>query len=491
MLLGIAVFGPLSSAATAPRANTSPPNMTALGQDQRAEFDRRFKEARGDWEKLWELHRFTEARSMRNEGRRVLREILAVDDGDPRANELLGHLPFDGRWFKDQKQLDAYILVQDRAEALAKGYVEYEGGWVAPEDIPYLQRGLVRAADRSWVTPEVLVKMHAGWVRHDLEWVPPEDAVHIDAGLYKCGDEWLELDAANAYHAQLDLWWRLPGSMFNVYSTLDRADALKVLEEIETTVTDLQRVFGARPLLPQHVLVLRSAKQYNQFTAGVDKLRAAMESRGLSSVHGASFADLWIDLEQREYLGCGVTYYDASSEAQRRFGRLFVRHAAALSFIEGIDSSPKTRAAFKTARRSVFNLDAHQKEKRIHPLMRRGAAAYVERYFIDPASGTGVEPDWTRRWSVSNLERLGGIPSVERMVEMKLRVEDPSAAGNLLNAAGLFMAFVLDGDDPHVKAAHDAWKVALNAGGDMKAADTALFAAMRERESALRAFAKR
>lgn len=478
--------------ALSPAVEAQPSVLVALAQqDQRAEFDKRLKDARGDREKLWELHRWTEARSMRSEGRRVLREILNVDEGDPRANELLGHVLYDGRWFKNEKELEAYKRERAEAEAKERGLVEWNGEWVTREDLPYLQRGLVRAPSGDWVRKDELDKINAGWVRQDLEWVAPEDAGKIAEGLWKCGDQWLELAAANEYHSHLDQWWRLPGRYFQLYTTLPRDEALKLLVEVDAVAAEMERFFGIMPAGTPHVLVLNSIEQYSTFAAGESNRRRATESHGLSSAHGAYFADIWIDAATREHLGAGVCYLDLSSEDQRRFGRHFVRHAAGLSFVEAVDGSPKTLAAFQKSKRAQFDLDGFHGEKRVPALLRTGIASYVDRYFIDRTAKVGAATEWPRKWSVENLERRGGIPAIDKLIQFPVNGGDPETAGQLINAAGLVVGFILDGNDPEVTSAHGEWKQAFAEGKDMKGANQKLLDMLRAKEAQMRQYSRR
>lgn len=478
--------------ALAPAVEARPDaSVSLVQQDQRAEFDKRLKEARGDRDKLWDLHRWTEARSMRNEGRRVLREILNVDEGDPKANELLGHILYDGRWFKNEKELEAYKLERAAADAKERGLVEWNGEWVEPDDLPYLQRGLVRAPNGDWVRPDELEKITNGWVRQDLEWVAPEDASKIAEGLWKCGDQWLDLPAANEYHSQIEQWWRLPGSYFNLYTTLPREEALKLVVEIDAVAAELERFFGVMPAGAPHVVVLNSIDQYSAFAAGEANRRRGTESHGLSSAHGAYFADVWIDGEKREHLGAGVCYFDTSSEDQRRYGRHFVRHAAGISFVEAVDGSPKAIAAFQKSKRAQFDLDAYYKEKRVPALLRTGVPSYVDRYFIERTAKVGASTEWARKWSVENLERRGGIPAIDKLIEFELNGADPDAAGQLINAAGLAVGFILDGNDPDMTAAHAEWKQAFASGKDMKSANKKLLDVLRGKEAQMRQYARR
>ncbi len=460
-------------------------------QDRRAEFDRRLREARGDATKLWELYEWCEAFNMRAEGRRVLRDILRVDEEDPRANELLGHIRYDGRWFPNQRELDNYKREKAVREAAERGLVEWRGQWVRPEHVALLERGLVQSESGEWMTPEELEKLKAGWVRQDLEWIPPDQAGKIAEGLWYIDGEWKTLEEANKYRSQLDRWWRIPGDHFVLYTTQDRATAEELLRTADDTWRDLVRFFGVEPAHKPHLLVLRSLDQYRQFSGGVPNQRPGTEAHGMSSVHGCYFADAWVNWENREYMGTGVAYYDGRTDASRRFGRHFVRGAAGLAFVEAIDPSPQAIGRMRSGRRAELDLRAFYSEKRLPAVLRYGAATYVERYFIDRQIPTDGDAEWARRWSVSNILRQGGIDPVQRILAFEVDPADPDGGLRAINQTGLMVAFILDGKNEQVTEAHEAFRQAMKEGRNLRQPLDNLFKAVRDNEAALRRFAER
>ena len=103
---------------------------------------------------------------------------------------------------------------------------------------------------------------------------------------------------------------------------------------------DIARALGRVPSKPVPVLLLSSVDQYSRFArgdAGVD----SPETNGLSSVHGSFYAETWMEPIEALGTGAGVAYWDASSDSGNKFGKMFVRHAAAQSLVEALDPSPK------------------------------------------------------------------------------------------------------------------------------------------------------
>ena len=158
-LIGVVFLGlgPVA-AASAKAAPEFPCAATAWAgpqDDQRkAEFKERFDASKEDRTALWELHQWCTAFGMDREAEKVLRGILRVDDGDRKARELLGHIEYDGQWFTDEKKLAKYKADKEEAEAREKGWVRFRDAWVAPADIPFLEKGMVRDADGTWISKE-------------------------------------------------------------------------------------------------------------------------------------------------------------------------------------------------------------------------------------------------------------------------------------------------------------------------------------------------
>ena len=445
-------------------APTTPPGLVVLQDD----FDSRRKAAAGDLELLWELVDWCEARGLQKERDRVLRDVIKLEPDDAKARELLGHVEYDGQWFTTAKKLEAYKKKKEREERKAlereakeKGWVRYGDTWVDPNNVPKLEAGFVRAEDGTWVSPEELQKIEAGWKRQDLVWVSPEEASQLDAGLWKCGDEWLELEAANRYHSELDRWWRIPDGYFTLWTTVDRELAYKAQDRMQIAYRDLVRLFGVTPVDPPNVLIVRNSDQYRKFTEGAGDPPLPRSLSGLSSVHGSFFADFWIDPEVG-FVGAGVSYWNPDNEADDRFGNLWCRHAAGLSFVEGIDPSPEALAALQAGDAQTF-AQGFWDEKVLPNWLRYGAASYVERYYHDSFVGPDGDPLWARKWSVSNIAGRGGLDALDTILELKLTPDDVEGSAKRLNEAGLLVAFLLDGQSAAMTKEHQKFKAAMKA----------------------------
>jgi hypothetical protein len=485
LILSLMLFG-LAPAATSPLPPTPP--TTAL-EDPKIEYERRLELAKGDVQKLWVLHNFCVLNNLKREDRKVLRELLKLDPDHQEAHEAAGHIFYDEQWFTSKKKYETYKAKKEEEEAQAKGWVRYKGKWTDPAEVEKLEAGLVKDEDGNWLTPEELKYKTEGWIQFDLDWISPDEQPNIEKGLFKCGDKWMTESDANQYHRIPARFWRIPSDdgRFIIYTTLDRAQALEALTLAEQAVPDLKRLFGRTPDHPVVFAVLRSNEQYGRFAAG-DRAFGTRETevRGLSSLYGAYFADGWFD-DELNHMGAGVAYWDHDAKAGDQFGKLYVRNAAGLSFVEGIDPSPAEVAKLKKTKK--FNVKAFIAQKKLPQWLHYGAAAYVEKYRI--VQGVGFEPLSLRRWAISNVEKRGGLDGVSTILRMKLSIDRRPESEKLVNEAGLIVAYILDGDNEAVKAKHEAFKSAFTSGKPFDVELKDLEAALKEAAADIRRFARK
>ncbi|MEQ1729908.1 MAG: hypothetical protein ABL982_16200 [Vicinamibacterales bacterium] len=469
----------VAAAIAAPTPNPEPARIDpALLSMEDLEFEKRKTEAGDDTTKLWKLYEWCRDSKREKEGKTILKKIVKVDPTHKDANVALGNLFHDGKWFANQKKIDEYKKEQEVAEKTAQGLVQWKDQWVPPEDVPFLDRGLVRDPNGNWTDPEEAQKLAEGWARQDLDWIPPAEKENVEKNLWKCGDQWLPIAEADTYHAELLQWWRIPYERFHLYTTCERDVAnLKVKGQLENAYDELARAYGTKPKTPVVVIVLRDAAQYAAFANGdEDTQRFTTDTNGRSSVHHAYFADqAYAPTEEERVLGYGVGYWDASSDKGNKWGVHSVRHALGLSYAEALDASPKTiEKNRKTPMKQDTFWDAFYAEKRIPEWFSYGAAAYAERYYRDNAVGVGGDPLWARKWSIGNIQARGGLRQLKQILDFNLTVEGGPDSEKLINEAGLVVAFLLDGGHASVTEKFKKFQEAIATGKDKKAvAETA------------------
>ncbi len=344
-----------------------------------------------------------------------------------------------------------------------------------------------------WLTPGDEKRLADGWVRQDLDWIPPEDAPRVDEGLWWVDGEWLDLERANRRHASIGSMWRIPDAEVLLYSTADRGVSLRAQREMGRALADLRRVFGAEPVLPLRVALLRDEEQYDRFAFGdPDGRRLAAHAGRLQVVHSAFFAESWFQkvAGKPEFMGMGVCLWDDQVPNGDLYGVHAARLAVGLSYVEALDPSPKAVRKALSAGPGSDHYAAYQAEKVLPAWLRWGGAVYAERYFEDTTVAPGNDERWwARNWSLENLRSRGGLRALDLILAFPLDPDDRDDSLKLLLEAGLLVAFIVDGDCDPVEVEHAAFKKALAAGRLQARQVTALAAAVAAHEQELRAFA--
>jgi hypothetical protein len=436
---------------------------SSLEQKDTDEFTKRKKEAGKDVPKLWKLYEWCKEQKKDKEAKATLKDLLKIDPLHKEANIAAGNLFFEGKWFESQAKIEEYKKQKAIDEKHAQGLVEYKGEWVPKEDVPFLEKGLVKDDVGNWVSGDEAKKLKEGYVKQDLAWIPPAEKANIEKGLWKCGDKWLPLTEADSFHAELYQEWRIPFERFNVWTTCDRdLVTAKMKRQLDPAMEELDRIYGVKPQVPINVCILRSIDQYNKFAAGDEEEQIqGNEMLGMSSGYQSYLADAFFD-EDGTSLNMGVSYWDATTDAGNKFGVHNIRHAIGQSYAEAIDPSTDALASLRKSKNGGKD---HAKkfyaEKRIPTWFRFGAAAYVERYYKDTTLGIGGNPKWTKEWSIQNLLKDGGLRPLKQVLECKIKPSDPVDTRKLINETGLVMGFIMDGGCAPVIEKHKALQEAF------------------------------
>jgi len=313
----------------------------------------------------------------------------------------------------------------------------------------------------------------------------------VDEGLWWVDGEWFDLSHADQRHASLDSMWRIPGAEVLLYSTAERQVCLRAQRVMGQALVDLRRVFGAEPVLPLRVAMLRDEEQYDRFAFGdPDGRRLATHAGRLHVVHSSFFAESWFPRVEGkpEFSGMGVCYWEAHVPNGDLYGLHAARLAVGLSYVDALDPSPKAVRKALTAGTGGDYYAAYQAEKQLPAWLRWGGAVYAERYFEDTSVAEGGDRWWARKWSLENLKSRGGMRDLAAVFAFQLDPDDRDDGLKLLLEAGSIVAFIVDGGCAPVSAEHAAFKKSL-AGGKIDARRvTALTEAVRAHEQELRAF---
>lgn len=454
-----------------------------------AEFHQKLATAEGSLDALWALHVWCTGQQLGHQSVSVLRRILRLEPDHKAARAALGHRWSSVQWFTSQAALDRFTASQEPGAAAARGWVEYQGLWMHPSERANLSKGLVKDQETGeWLTSAERKRLANGWKRQDLDWIPPDQTDRIDQGLWRVDGEWVDLTVADRRRANIGSMWHIPGARVRLHATTDRAVALKARGHMELAIEDMRKVFGAAPALPLDVTLLRIEEQFDRFAFGEpDGRRPPSHIARLHLVHNAFFAESWFPQAggKPSYAGMGVGLWDADYPSGDAYGVHSARIAVGLSYVDALDPSPKATKAWP--KDDYFT--EFEAEKQLPAWLRWGAAVYAERFYEDTTVPPGGDRWWTRRWSIENMDLLGGLRPLDQVFAFQLDPDNQDDARRLLIEVGLLVAFLVDGECAPVAAAHAELKKALIAGRLRRKQVTTLTEALVAHEAELRAFA--
>jgi hypothetical protein len=494
----------LLSLPSATTASLPPVLRVASFLEDDPELEAKITAAGRDAAKLLELADACKKANQSEAATRVYKKVLEIDAGNEGAHKGLRHQFYDGKWFETFAELSKYQR-EEAARMRAKGLARYKDGWAPEADVPYLKLGWARNEAGVWQDPYVVAqaklaaeKQGGGFTfrADDSSWVAADEMDKWNAVLWKCGDEWLDMEKANAWHSNPGRWWQLAGEHFTTWTTCDWEIGNLARWLADKIQPEMVRIFGVTPPSKPHVIVLNSLEQYNQAAGG--QAAPINELEGFSSLHGAYFADAYFDAASTppRFLGAGVSYWDRKDPKLAPWGKFWLRWAAAQSYVDAIDPS-LAAIGDRIATNSTGNLAdgaaAFWGEKKIPRWLRYGAASYAERYMKDPQAASDADAWALRQFAFDELKKAGGLRKLEDLFAFGLDLQDLPGSSRMYEEAGLVVAFLLDGaaGDAELAQAHEAFKTALKSRPKKDVADAAvaLQAALVKRDAAIRKFA--
>lgn len=487
-----------------PCATSAPVCTSVLEARDDAEVDAKIAAAGRDVAKLLELATSSAAAGRDDVAKKVYKKILEIDANHEAAHKALNHQLYDKKWFESFAELAKYKR-DEAAKMKTKGLARFKEEWVPEADVPFLNMGWTKGDKGAWVNPIEVAheKQVAEWKAagfqyraDDNSWIAPDDLAHWTALEWKCGDQWLDMAKANEYHSKLGQWWELDGAHYVVWTTCEWDAGHWASWDADKTHPELLRLFGIEPANKPHLLILNSLEQYNRGTGGDPPL--IPESEGISSLHGAYFADGYFDFHAKppQFLGAGVSYWDRKDAKLKVWGAWWLRWAAAQSYIEAIDPS-WAAVGERIANEGRGDLASFAapfwSEKKIPRWLRYGAASYVERFMKNPEAVEGADPWNIREFAFGEVKKAGGLHKLDDIFAFKLDTTDITNSGRLYHEAGLLVSFLLDGAKGHKELAskHEAFKSVLKSGSkaDVTAAAGALQKELAKNEVQIKKFA--
>jgi len=476
----------LLACSSPPPCAAAEPVLTSIGQDpDDPELDAKITAAGRDVPKLLELASGYLTAGQDGAAKRVYKKVLEIDAENAVAHKGLGHQLYDKKWFDSFAELAKYKR-EETAKMKAKGLARVRDEWVPEADAPFLIMGWVKDEKGAWVHPAELAhqKQVAEWKTaghqfraDDNSWIAPADLEHWTALLWKCGDEWVDMAKANEYHAKIGQQWELVGEHYTVWTTCDWEGGNAARWYADKAYPELVRIFGVEPARKPIFIVMNSLAQYNEVSGGQPPVLP--ESEGISSLHGAYFADLAFDPTKNppEYLGAGVSFWDRKDDKLKGWGPYWLRWASAQSYVEAIDPSWALIAERIAAAGAGDppNAAPFWAGKKIPRWLRYGAASYVERYMKNPEAAAGADPWDLRKFAFGELKKAGGLHKLDEIFAFAVDVNQAENSTRLYHEAGLLVSYMLDGAEGDKKLAEklQAFQKALKSGPKKDVAEAA------------------
>jgi hypothetical protein len=267
--------------------------------------------------------------------------------------------------------------------------------------------------------------------------------------------------------------------------------AEQALDHMGRALEDCVKALGAEARLPLPVFLARDEEQYDRLAFGdPDGRRAPTDLTQNYLVHHAYFASAWYRQQKKGavFQGMGVGVWDPLVPGGDAYGVHSARLAAAYSYVEALDPSPKAvRKAQNGGPRDDY-AEAYEAEKRLPAWLRHGTAVYAERFFRDRYVAEGGDPWWAVKWSRQALEQRGGLRNLSQVFAFVLDPEFRDDGQRRLLEAGAVVSFVVDGGNAAVGAAHTALKRAMTTGSLRSEHVEKLVATLLASEAELRQF---
>lgn len=421
LLIGLLLIAPLSAQ-----------SLAQLKKELKAKEDA----AKSDVTALVECAAWAKEKGMVSDMRRILQSVLKADKDNAPANEMLGFVKWEGEWVTKAKA-DSLRKKKTEEEMKAKGFVLVGDVWVAKEEVDDAKKG-VFWHDGEKVTKTEKAAFSEGKVRHPVtgEFIAPEDAEKAGQGQFPIGDgKWGDESAADKFHADVRTPWLFRTGSATVVSNRPLAEIKGFALEIDSSISDVSRIFTGMMPTPAHrpfILIARDTEHYRELGTqigaegsaySVFPALAELEVRGLGSVRPVILN--WDN-------GWGPKW-------DENWGRYWLRHAGGMAWILGVSADLGVEL----------------------PLwFQRGVGGYAERF-----SAPGIAAHYGKR----HLEK-GGVNSLSswfKSFAINGEMESSMHDYNIFQA-GLMFSFAMEGGDDEATKALTAVSEAANAGDGKK-----------------------
>ncbi|MBL9079287.1 MAG: hypothetical protein JNL08_17430 [Planctomycetes bacterium] len=371
--------------------------------------------AKTDVEALFQAAQWAAEKELAADAKRIYQAVLKLKPDHEGANLAVGNEQVDGKWVPAKEAEDLRKKAR-AAEFAAKGWVESNGLWIAPEHAEDAKKGIFHDGDDR-VTKEELAAVQKGMVRHPVtgELIEPRYRDQAEKRYFPTSaSRWVDEKEANQFHSDLKRPWIVRTQNCTVLSTLPIAKIEEVRGEADVAFERMKSMFGGAMPLPQHrpvVLIAATESEYRDLGNG---LGDGTDAAGSALIREEAKLQL-------QYLG---EVRGAICNHHKDWGPRYLRHAAALCFVHAL---------------------AEENSVTLPLWFLHGAAAYTSRFQVDSDAG----------WFGKLHQQKGGVRALKSFFSAYTISGDMESTQIDYNiyGAGLLFSFALSGADEAVNGA--------------------------------------
>ncbi|MFK7739453.1 MAG: hypothetical protein AB8H80_03950 [Planctomycetota bacterium] len=284
------------------------------------------KAAKKDPEKLFEAATWASEKELDKDAKRILQKVLKMAPDHAEANKLAGNVQIEGKWLP-KAEADKLREAAMEAEYAGKGYKKVDGLWIEPELVEDAKKGIFHHGDEIVTRDEKLALM-TDKARHPItgRMIDKKQLDKAKEGYFQvAGGKWVDRKEADEFHSSFARPWVFRSYKTTIMSTLPLEEIEKIKVHSDDGVETAAPFFGGRELPPALRPVIMVAATRSEYT-----------ELGQSLGDGTDVAGAFLITEDATFSLNGRVVRPAICENEKDWGSRYIRHAAALAYINAI-----------------------------------------------------------------------------------------------------------------------------------------------------------
>ena len=383
--------------------------------------------AKKDPDAIYEVGNWAKEHKLEKDAVRLYTKVLKIAADHAGANLALGNELVEGKWLpaKEAKKLRDKVL---EAEFSAKGFKKIDDIWVEESEVEDARQGIFHH-DGQTVSRDEKIALQAGKVRHPMtgELIDATELEKAKTGYFPLrGGKWGDQKEANQFHSEISRPWLIRTQSAQIMSTLpiEKIEELKI--NVEQGIEKVSPLFGGRVVTPAKrplIIIAKTQTEYREYATALGD--------------GTDVAGAFLIADEAEFsIRSQGKIRPAICENHKDWGLRYIRHAAALAYINAI---------------------AEEAGADLPLWFVHGVGSYTSRFENDSDGG------WFGKQHVAK----GGVSNIKSFFStfaLNSDLDSPQIAFNLFQA-GLMLSFATSGGNKEVTDAMVAVTDALSGKG--------------------------